>query len=71
LADDAVGRQAEVVITVPHDGLGQIAYDNVSGHITLGARSVSGHPIPRGSIVTIERVNGRVAVVRPAEESER
>lgn len=70
LADDATGRQAEVIITVPVDGLGQIAYDNISGHVTLGARSASGRSIPRGTVVTIERVNGRVAVVHPAEESE-
>jgi hypothetical protein len=70
LAADATGRQAEVVITVPTAGLGQIAYDNISGHVTLGARSASGQTIPRGAVVAIERVIGRVAVVHPIEESE-
>lgn len=69
LADDAVGREVEVVITIPGSGLGQVAYDNVSGRVKLGARSLTGQPIKSGSFVVIERVNGRVALVRPADES--
>lgn len=65
LNQDAVGREAEVIITVPGDGLGTIAFDNVSGRVTLGARSANGEEIHRGVFVIIERITGRVAVVRP------
>lgn len=67
LADDA-GREAEVIITIPASGLGQIAYDNVSGRVTLGARSATGRQIKNGRTVTIEKISGRVAFVRPLEE---
>lgn len=65
LQDDGIGREAEVIITIPQDGLGTIAFDNVSGRVTLGARSATNQPIARGKFVTIERITGRVAVVRP------
>jgi hypothetical protein len=65
LTDDAVGREAEVIITIPDNGLGQIAFNNVSGRVTLGARSSSGLVIHIGSLVTIEKIVGRVAFVRP------
>jgi membrane protein implicated in regulation of membrane protease activity len=67
LVDDAVGREVEVIITVPGSGLGEVAYDNVSGRVKLGARSATGKQIKRGELVLIERVTGRVAMVRPVE----
>lgn len=63
LSDDALGREVEVIITIPAEGLGQIAYDNVSGRVTLGARSANSKEIKRGEVVKIEKVTGRVAVV--------
>ncbi len=68
LTEDAIGREVEVIITIPGDGLGQIAFDNVSGRVTLGARSAGGQKINRGEFVIVERVTGRVAVVRPVEK---
>lgn len=65
LTADAVGRDAQVIITVPTDGLGKIAFDNVSGRVTLGARSATGKQIVSGEAVRIEQVTGRVALVRP------
>lgn len=67
LADDAVGREAQVIVTVPPEGLGTIAFDNVSGRVTLGARSATGKAIHNGETVQIERINGRVAFVRPVD----
>ncbi len=64
LADDAVGREVEVIVTIPDNGLGQIAYDNISGRVTLGARSAEGKEIKRGQPVIIEKITGRVAFVR-------
>lgn len=68
LTDDAIGRQAEVIITIPDKGLGQIAFNNVSGRVTLGARSAAGQEISNGDLVTIEQIVGRVAIVRPYSE---
>ncbi len=65
MTDDAVGREAEVIITVPSSGLGQIAFNNISGRVTLGARSATGEKINNGDLVTIEKIVGRVAIVRP------
>ncbi len=69
LAEDGIGREVEVITTIPGDGLGEIAYDNISGRVKLGARSVTGKQIKRGEIVKIERVTGRVAVVRLVESN--
>jgi hypothetical protein len=65
LSDDAVDRDAEVLVTIPGSGMGQITYDNVSGRVTLGARSTTGRQIKTGERVVIERIVGRVAYVRP------
>ena len=67
LQDDAVGREVEVTISIPAEGKGQVAYTNVSGRVTLGARSSTGERIPAGKTVVIERVSGRNAFVRPAD----
>lgn len=67
LTEDAVGRIATVLITIPQSGQGQIAYDNQSGRITLGARSSAGKAIHSGEAVVIEQIVGRVAFVRPAD----
>jgi hypothetical protein len=64
LADDALEREAEVIISIPSDGLGQVAFNNVSGRVTMGARSSTGQEIRHGSLVTIEKVVGSVAIVR-------
>ena len=68
LSGDGVGREAEVIISIPHNGRGTIAFDNVSGRVTLGARSASGKQIKRGEFVVIERITGRVAVVQPLKQ---
>jgi len=67
LEDDALGRDAEVTISIPANGKGQVAYNNVSGRVTMGARSSSGEPIPSGTTVVIKRVSGRNAIVRPLD----
>jgi len=65
VAIDAEGREARVVIPVPADGLGEVAYRDGTGVVNLGARTAAGQPIPQGEIVRIERVVNRVAIVRP------
>ncbi len=68
LQQDALHRQVEVITTIPANGLGEIAFDNVSGRVKLGARSATGKQIRRGTLVRIERITGRVAIVTPVEE---
>lgn len=69
LADDAIGREVQVIITIPGNGLGEVAYDSVGGRIKLGARSATGKQVKRGQTVKIERITGRVAVVSPVDSS--
>lgn len=69
LEKDALGREAEVIVTIPGGGLGQIAFNNVSGRVTLGARSTTGRQIKTGDVVEIERIVGRIAMVHPVEKT--
>jgi membrane protein implicated in regulation of membrane protease activity len=66
--EDAINREAQVVLTIPKDGIGSVTYTNISGRVTLGARSATGQPIEAGALVVIERLAGRVAMVRRLEE---
>lgn len=68
LTDDALGREAEVVTTIPAGGVGEIVFNNVSGRVKLGARATDGQAIPYGTVVIVKRVVGRVAFVHPAVE---
>ncbi len=70
LENDALGREAEVTISIPAKGQGQIAYNNVSGRVRLGARSATGEEITSGEIVVIERIVSRAALVRPIEKKQ-
>ncbi|MDX1613372.1 MAG: NfeD family protein [Candidatus Promineifilaceae bacterium] len=68
LEQDAIGREADVTVTIPEKGLGQVAFNNVSGRVNLGARSAAGGRIEAGQSVIIEKVVGRIALVRPTDE---
>ena len=65
---DATGRRAQVVIDIPPNGLGEIAFHNGQERVNLGARSAAGRPISQGTTVVIERVTRRVAVVSPLDD---
>jgi hypothetical protein len=68
LTDDAIGREAEVITTIPAGGVGEIAFNNVSGRVKLGARAADGQAIPYGTVVVVRRIVGRVAFVHPSAE---
>lgn len=68
LQNDAIGRDAEVITSIPNGGLGEVAFNNVSGRVKLAARSSSGEPIPYGEVVVVKRIVGRVAFVQRVEE---
>jgi membrane protein implicated in regulation of membrane protease activity len=57
------GKQAEVIIPVPQNGLGQIALVTRGTRTTWAARSADGSPIPRGTIVNIQAVTGSTVIV--------
>lgn len=69
IAIDADGREAQVVIPIPANGLGEVAYHDGDETINLGARSADGRAIPAGATVIIERVTNRVASVQPVAVS--
>jgi hypothetical protein len=64
---DATGRRAEVIIAIPANGLGEVAFPNGEERVNLGARSAGGQPIVAGATVVIERVTRRIAVVSPLD----
>lgn len=65
VAIEADGREARVVIAIPASGLGEVVYEDGGEPVHLGARSATGRAIAADNRVRIERVAGRVAVVRP------
>jgi hypothetical protein len=67
LERDAVGREAEVTVSIPSEGRGQIAFTIVSGRTRLGARSGTGKEIETGSLVVIKKIVGRTAIVEQFE----
>lgn len=67
--DASQGMRAEVVITIPGNGIGQIAYHANGQTIALGASSATFQTIPAGATVVIERILRHVALVRPIESA--
>jgi len=66
--NDILGSQAEVITPIPADSVGEIAFVAQGGRLTYTAKSANDTPIPRGSIVVIEKVIGGVALVRIQNE---
>ena len=64
----ALGREVEVIVTIPPDGRGTVAFDGAGGRLTLGARSGTGKQISRGQTVTVEKIVGRIVVVQPLDK---
>jgi membrane protein implicated in regulation of membrane protease activity len=60
---DLSGRTGEVIIPIPKNGLGQVAFVARGTRATRGARSADGTAIPRGTIVTIQSVTGNTVIV--------
>jgi len=46
-----------------------VAFVARGGRVTTSARAAGEQAIPRGTIVTIERMVGNVAIVKPLEEN--
>lgn len=61
------GTVGQVIAPISADGVGEITYVAKGSRISSPARSASGQAIPRGTLVTIERMVGGTALVRPQE----
>ena len=62
-AEDFVGKQARVIVSIPADGLGQVQIDTGVGSITKLSRSTDHLPISENSMVRIESISGQTALV--------
>jgi len=58
------GTIGEVIAPIPATGVGEVSYIAKGSRISSPARSATGQAIPRGTLVTIERVVGGTALVR-------
>ncbi|OPZ22615.1 MAG: hypothetical protein BWZ10_00365 [candidate division BRC1 bacterium ADurb.BinA364] len=63
-----IGREAEVIVSIPADGMGEIAFASGGGRINTPARSETGTAIPKNTIVRISKIVGTVYLVKPAGE---
>lgn len=62
-----LGRTAEVVVAIPGQGFGRIAYRNNGQMTQIDASAGTHQPIPKGTLVIIEEIVRQVAKVRPAD----
>jgi membrane protein implicated in regulation of membrane protease activity len=60
---DIRGSKAEVIIPIPKNGLGRVAFVARGSRTTWSARSVDGKPIANGAIVKIQAVTGNTLLV--------
>ena len=64
------GVVGEVIAPIAPTGVGEIMYVAKGSRISSPARSATGQAIPRGALVTIERMVGGTALVRPQQSPE-
>ncbi|MBI5155004.1 hypothetical protein HZA57_07185 [Candidatus Poribacteria bacterium] len=65
-----IGKVAEVIITIPEKASGEITFETNAGRMSGAARSKDGAPIPRNTLVVIERVISGSYIVRPMTTAE-
>jgi membrane-bound ClpP family serine protease len=59
-----VGREAEVITSIPEGGTGEVAYLVKGQRDRCAARSADGRAVARGRVVVIDRVMGSTLYVR-------
>jgi hypothetical protein len=62
--EESVGREAEVITTVPAGGVGEVAFLARGQREQAAARASDGAAIPKGSVVVVEKVMGSTFYVR-------
>lgn len=68
-ARHVVGTTGEIITPIREGGgLGEVAFVARGSRVTTSARAAGGQSVPRGTVVTVERMVGNVAIVKPMEE---
>ena len=62
---DIVGATAEVTVSIPSGGQGEVTFVAQGGRVTYPARSTSTAPVLRGTQVSISEFSGTVVTVGP------
>lgn len=62
--EEAVGREAEVITSIPAGGTGEVAYSARGQRVSSAARATDDAAISKGQRVTIESVSGATVYVR-------
>ena len=65
--DEALGREAEVITSIPAGGTGEVAYIARGQRVHSAARATDGHAITKGSLVVIDKVMGASVYVHRKE----
>ena len=66
--ESLLGLEAEVITSIPSDGLGEIAYMTRGSRSNAPARSEEHNPIPTHSVVRMTRIVGNIFYVREIPE---
>jgi membrane protein implicated in regulation of membrane protease activity len=69
-SSELLGLDAEVTVPIGEASTGQVTYVTKSGRMNSMARSLDGHPISRGQLVKIVRVQGPQVLVKPVRPEE-
>jgi len=63
------GIVGEVIASIAAGGVGEVSYVAKGSRLSSPARSATGQAIPRGALITIERIVGGTALVRPQQNT--
>lgn len=63
-----IGATGEVITPIEPGRVGEVAFVARGGRVTTSARTAGNQAIPRGTVVTIERMVGNVAIVKPLDQ---
>ena len=64
---DVIGKEAEVITTIPADGLGEVAYVSRGTRYTASARAAQKNEIKSHSVVIVEKIVGNTLHVKSTE----
>jgi membrane protein implicated in regulation of membrane protease activity len=61
---ELIGKEAEIITPIPENGLGEIAYTSRGSRFTAPARSETGAPVGKQTVVTVTRIVGHTYYVK-------
>jgi membrane protein implicated in regulation of membrane protease activity len=65
-AEEAIGMEAEVTVSIPHQGLGEIAYTLRGTRLTSSAKTADNKELPARAMVKIVKQVGNTYIVEKA-----